>query len=220
LCALVYFLAHAIQLRGSRARIPGGDIVEPKYAKNLNATLLVIYPLVALAATGTIPVGKVLPQFFPGNRLKREVWLALPALLAVVHRLLAKRAQRKALCLKKQNDLIRGHDDLPYLRKTYALLTAVPALFHIYKLGPLLVRGAFKQALTQCLFPTGSWDYLVVHVAGIVWTLAKFSKAAQVHGIFAHARLALISGMTSLVIGPGAFIAAMWGLREEAVRAY
>lgn len=218
LCAIAYFLAHTLQSGNKRNSISGGSVIDPAYANNLTTTFLLVFPVTALAAAGlrTGAVGQLLPS---GSTLKTGIWQTLPVFLALTNHVLAKRSGDQDYDIKRSNK-ITGHTDLPILRKTYLVLIIIPALFHFYTVGSALVSRDPKQALTNVVFPRGLWDDVLTFGSSLVWAGWSYSHTTLLRGTKANLRLAAnIAGIVP-IIGPGALVAILWGLREEALRAF
>jgi hypothetical protein len=218
LCAVAYFLAHTLHSGNKRGSISGGNVIEPAYANTLITTLLLVFPVTAVAAAGlsTRALGK-LPS--SENTWRTEIWQILPVCLAITNHVLAKRLRVQDADTKTSNKIV-GHSDLPVLRKTYLVLTVIPALFHLYTIGSACASKGAMKAIKDVFFPRGSWDYVLTFGVSLLWAGWHFSNATRLKGVRSNLRLAAnIAGIVP-IIGPGAVIAALWGLREEALRAF
>lgn len=177
-----------------------------------------MFPITILIASGS---GTSLQGKFasPVSSLRTEIWNVLPSLLAITNQVLAKRAVDKQGC-KKASDTIDGHTDLSILRKAYAVLTIVPALFHFYTMGSALASGQRKQAILDLVFPRGSWDYVLTFGPALLWASWNYSRTTLLKGTKSNVNLAAKIATIVPIIGPGAAVAALWGLREESLRAF
>ena len=221
---VVYSLLRIVEAAIVESRSPGQwtSRISLKHAKTFNLSLQL--------AIGTALSFTVIPLFWPELDMRRYIspsrlLSCLPVTPLLFDLVLSKFAGDQT----KFPEVMKAHEDLPYLKKGWLLSGLCAMVAHVGYLVSLALAGTpisdFHSAaavLSQFTISAPSSidaEYLVFTISTLLWVVsAVIAKSKDPRNLMSKLGFFAMTAVSTILFGPGAVVATLWTLNEDARR--
>jgi hypothetical protein len=204
----IYFILYIFESRSHAFYYPNPRAIDLRAAEVLPTSLLIAYIPSILSALVTSAENLAFTR-----RVLPASHFALPILVY-----LGKKLSNRDPPKSNIPDSIYGKRDIPYLLRTYNILTLACATIHVLNVSQMVFQFLAKGSIANFVFSSNLLQFMVLSIVIIVWCLFTTWDLHRTHITQTSFSSDIVYCCVAvLFIGPTATMFSIWKAREVAL---